>query len=48
MGIKDCGEVWIYTKYALLRHLPKVCIVESGTPHAAAVVAAPILKLCPE
>ena len=31
-----------------LFHLPKVCIVESAIPLAAAVVAAPIRKECPE
>ena len=36
-----------YSRYAELLHHPKVVIRESLTPLAAAVDAAPILKLCP-
>ena len=31
----------------MLSHLPNVCINESSIPQVAAVVSAPILKLCP-
>ena len=37
-----------YDKYTLLDHLPSVFINQGGSPAAAAVVAAPILKLCEE
>ena len=40
-------ELRMYDKNAVLRHLPRALIVESGIPRSAAVVAAPILKLCP-
>ena len=38
----------MYRWYALLLHLPRSLMVESSTPCSAAVVAAPIRKLCPE
>ncbi len=52
--VRDCEsvarcvcEVFIYCKKAELCHLPRVLITESSRPFWAAVVAAPILKLCP-
>ena len=39
--------VLIYTWYAALDHLPNILIVASPSPRAAAVVAAPLRKLCP-
>ena len=44
----DCsiaGDECIYTWYALLLHRPKILMSHSGIPAAAAVVAAPLLKL---
>ena len=44
----DCsiaGDECIYTWYALLLHWPKILMSHSGIPAAAAVVAAPLLKL---
>ena len=38
----------MYDKYALLDHLLSVFINQVGSPAIAAVVAAPILKLCEE
>jgi len=40
--------VLMYSWYALLFHLPCIFIVVSSTPCLTAVVAASILKLCPE
>ena len=40
--------VFIYNVYAELFHHPSILIVESLIPFWAAVVAAPILTLCPE
>lgn len=40
--------VFIYNAYAELFHCPSILIVESLIPFWAAVIAAPILKLCPE
>ena len=37
---------WMYAMYVLLFHLPSVLINDGVNPTAAAVVAAPILKLC--
>ena len=37
---------WMYAMYVLLLHLPSVLINDGVCPTAAAVVAAPILKLC--
>ena len=37
---------WTYTMYVLLIHLPRVLINDRVSSTAAAVVAAPILKLC--
>ena len=37
-----------YRRYAALFQLPKVYMNDFSTPYADAVVAAPILKLCPE
>lgn len=37
----------MYVKYAELFHLPRVCMRASSTPLDAAVVAAPMRKLCP-
>ena len=37
---------WMYAIYALLFHFPSVLINDGVSPTAAAVVAAPILKLC--
>ena len=42
----DLG-VRMYIVYAALSHRPKVLIRESCRPNEAAVVATPILKLCP-
>ena len=49
---RRCGIVamtlsgqWMYAMYALLFHLPSVLINDGVSPTAAAVVAAPILKL---
>ena len=39
---------WTYAMYALLFHLPSVLIIYGVSPTAAAVVAAPTLKLCEE
>ena len=41
------GLSQIYRRYAELFHRPSVCMVESWIPADAAVVAAPIRKLCP-
>ena len=44
----DCsiaGDECIYAWYALLLHRPKILMSHSGIPAAAAVVAAPLLKL---
>ncbi len=38
--------IFMYSKYARLFHRPKVLTVESSRPLAAAVVAAPMRKLC--
>jgi len=38
----------MYDWYALLDHRPRVLISQTGNPAAAAVVAAPILKLWDE
>ena len=37
-----------YARYAELDHLPKILMTASSIPAAAADVAAPIRKLCPE
>ena len=37
----------MYSRYARLFHRPKVLTVESSRPLAAAVMAAPMRKLCP-
>ena len=37
---------WTYAMYMLLFHLPSVLINDDISPTAAAVVAAPTLKLC--
>ncbi len=39
--------VRMYNRYAELSHLPNIVMVESGTPRAPAVVAAPIRNECP-
>ena len=44
----DLGGMHTYDKYAELFQRPRVWIVESSTPLAAAVVAAPMRKLWPE
>ena len=38
----------MYNWYALLFHLPSIFITASLTQHLAAVVAAPLLKVCPD
>ena len=53
-AVESCCEIvtmrlsgqQVYTKYALLFHFPSVLINGGISPTAAAVVAAPILKLC--
>ena len=44
---RNRGSSRMYLLKAELCHRPNVCIAESSRPATAAVVAAPILKLCP-
>ena len=39
--------ILMYWRKAALCHLPNACMVESSIPARAAVVAAPMRKLCP-
>ena len=47
MEARRCLGVLMYLRKAVLCHLPRVWIMESSTPTMAAVVAAPMRKLCP-